>query len=105
MNPSMAYHDGPKEVAARLRLLLEVHRHDYPTQGQFAHWVGVEKTALSNWISPTLPKPLPRDAAIKLCKKVSGLSLDWLYFGSEDGMSRGLLSRLREAEKSVMRVS
>jgi hypothetical protein len=40
--------------------------------------------------------PLSKEFALLLVRRMSGLSLDWLYFGRTDGLSDGMGQRLGE---------
>jgi transcriptional regulator with XRE-family HTH domain len=67
----------------------------------FASRVGWSLSQLSNYENGIR---LSRDAAIQLKEKVEGLTIDWLWFGAEEGLSPSLRRRLRivrDAKKST----
>lgn len=59
---------------------------------EWARRIGWSQSQLSNYENGVR---LSRDAAIHLCRKVPGLTTDWLWFGAENGLSVGLRDRLR----------
>jgi transcriptional regulator with XRE-family HTH domain len=81
-------------VARRIRLLRKALGYD--TAAGFAAAIGWESNRLTNFENGL---PLSKDAAITLCQRVDGLSLDWLYFGKTDALSVSLAKRLSAAEK------
>lgn len=88
---AMAGRDGPEsDVSKRLVQLRAALGFD--TQTAFAAFVGLDLKRYSNFENDL---PLSRDAALTLVRKISGLSLDWLYLGREDALSIALASRLR----------
>jgi transcriptional regulator with XRE-family HTH domain len=67
------------------------------TSTEWAKRIGWSPSQLSNYENGVR---LSFDAAITLVSKVPGLSIDWLVFGNEMGMSLDLRARvLAEAEK------
>jgi len=83
-------------VGARLRLLRTLL--GYPTQGAFAT---VYAIGYSTWSAYENGKPLPQWAAIHLVQRIPGLTLDWIYFGNESGLSGKLLSKLSEIRSAL----
>lgn len=78
-------------TAKRIRQLREAEA--YPTATAFAVKLGITISRLSNLENGY---PLSIDVADRLVKTVPGLSLDWLYYGKEDGLSLSLRKRLQE---------
>ena len=70
----------------------------FPTQKEFAQTAGASVTTMSNWLTTGR---IPRDAAARMCMRISGLSLDWIYLGRVDGLSVAMLSKIRIAEKRI----
>ena|SRR5580765_6061001 len=80
-----------KTVGKRLRRLRKAlgYRH----ANTFAFFLGIPA---SRWGNLENGYPLSKDVMFLLMQKVSGLSLDWLFFGKTDGLSVRLGQRLEE---------
>jgi hypothetical protein len=80
-----------KTVGKRLRHMRRAlgYRH----ANMFAAYLGVPPT---RWNNLENGFPLSKEISFLLLRKVSGLSLDWLYFGRTDGLSERLGQRLGE---------
>jgi transcriptional regulator with XRE-family HTH domain len=78
-------------VGRRLRHLRQAlgYRHG----NTFAHFLGVPAT---RWNNLENGFPLSKEVAFLLLRRVSGLSLDWLYLGRTDGLSMRLGRKLGE---------
>jgi transcriptional regulator with XRE-family HTH domain len=77
------------EVADRVR---RVQRHlGYETDEEFARALGVTKQRINNVLRGSA---LGRDLAVKMVRRVPGLSVDWLWFGNASGMPVGLATEL-----------
>lgn len=63
---------------------------------RWAHHLGWTDTALSNY--ETGFRRVPRDAALKLYRKVAGFDPLWLWTGEKRGLSFDLLRRIEAAE-------
>jgi hypothetical protein len=44
---------------------------------------------------------LPTDVAIAICLLIPGLDLDWIYRGTEDGLSVRILQRLQKLRRQT----
>jgi hypothetical protein len=80
-----------KTVGRRLRHLREAL--DYQHGNAFARYLGIQD---ARWYNLENGYPLSKEVAFLLVQKVSGLSLDWLYYGRTDGLSKSLGQRLGE---------
>ena len=80
-----------KTVGRRLRHLRQAL--NYRHANTFAHFLGI---ADNRWNNLENGYPLSKEVAFLLVQKVSGLSLDWLYYGRTDGLSKSLGQRLGE---------
>jgi transcriptional regulator with XRE-family HTH domain len=80
-----------KTVGRRLRHLRQALNYQYGST--FARHLGITD---ARWYNLENGYPLSKEVAFLLVQKVSGLSLDWLYFGRTDGLSRSLGQRLGE---------
>lgn len=78
-------------VGRRLRHLRQAlgYRH----ANTFAAWLGIPS---SRWNNLENGYPLSKEVAFLLVRKISGLSLDWLYFGRTDALSMRIGRRLGE---------
>ena len=85
-----------KAVAARLRVL-RYFVAGY-SQTAFAAQIGVD---VKRWNNFERGLPLSKDVSFLLCQKVPGLTLDWLFFGKEDGLPSRLQRELVAAEIEV----
>lgn len=61
----------------------------------FAKRLGI---SIKRWSNFENGHPLSNEVAILLVQRFPGLTLDWLYFGVEDGLTRAMAARLEEAE-------
>ncbi len=73
----------------RLRLLRRTLGYEHAKD--FAQFLNISD---SRWNNLENDYPVRMDVALLLCHRVSGLSLDWIYFGRTDGLSVGLDRRL-----------
>lgn len=78
-----------KSVGERLALLRRAL--GYETQSLFATKLGF---GVSQWNNFERGMPLPFPAANKLMAKINGLSLDWIYYGRDGGLSVKLLNQI-----------
>ena len=78
-----------KTVGRRLRHLREAL--GYQHGNAFARHLGIMD---ARWYNLENGYPLSKEVAFLLVQKVSGLSLDWLYYGRTDGLSKGLDKKL-----------
>lgn len=72
----------------QIRVLLE-----FEGQQQMADFLDVSFNRYNN---VERGSPLSHDLAVRICQKVPGMTLDWLYFGKTDGLPLGLAKRLGE---------
>jgi hypothetical protein len=79
---------GQSERLKRLRLA-----YDYKTSTAFAAFLDV---SVQRWNAFENGAPLSREVAFRLVQKISGLSLDWLYFGKTEALPLELARRLGE---------
>ena len=84
-------HKKSQAIGRRLRLLRQVK--GYRHANAFAAFLGIPP---SRWNNLERGYPLSIQVALLLCRRVSGLSLDWIYFGRTDGLSERLGQRLGE---------
>ena len=80
-----------KVIGRRLRPLRKSLGYEYANT--FARHLGIQD---NRWTNLENGYPLSREMAFLLVRKVSGLSLDWLWRGKTDGLSRSLGQRLGE---------
>lgn len=80
-----------KIVGRRLRHLRRALGYEYAST--FARWLGIQD---NRWTNLENGFPLSKEIAFLLVRRVSGLSLDWLYFGRTDGLSERLGQKLGE---------
>lgn len=89
---------GPESDTAQrmqtLRFLQE--GGDLGAQVRFAVWLGITP---KRWNNVERGFPVSRGLADKLIKKFPGLTLDWIYHGSESGLTGAILKRLAEASR------
>src|SRR5580765_2342296 len=78
-----------KIVGRRLRHLRRALGYEYAST--FARWLGIQD---NRWTNLENGFPLSKEVAFLLRRKVSGLSVEWLWFGNTDGLSRSLGQRL-----------
>jgi DNA-binding XRE family transcriptional regulator len=79
-----------EDIAARLAQL----RESFPEMNQaaFASYLGMTAQAWNNY-ERGLRRP-DLATALKICQRVPGLTLDWIYRGEEGGLSARLLRQL-----------
>jgi transcriptional regulator with XRE-family HTH domain len=82
------------EVARRLHVL-RLYRVGFQrgSQTEWARILGISTSRLNNLENGY---PLARDMAARYCAYVSGLTLDWIFFGREEGLDPALKLKLRE---------
>lgn len=78
-----------KVVGRRLRHLRKSLGYEYAST--FARSLGIQD---NRWNNLENGYPLSKEIAFLLVRKISGLSLDWLYYGKTDGLSERLGQRL-----------
>jgi transcriptional regulator with XRE-family HTH domain len=78
-------------IGRRLRHLRKSLGYEYANT--FARSLGIQD---NRWTNLENGFPLSKEIAFLLVRKVSGLSLDWLYYGRTDGLSERLGQRLGE---------
>jgi hypothetical protein len=79
---------GQSERLRRLRTAF-----GYPTSTGFAAFLDI---SVQRWNAFENGAPLSREVAFLLVRKISGLSLDWLYFGKSEALPLELARRLGE---------
>jgi transcriptional regulator with XRE-family HTH domain len=88
-----------QEVARRLRAVmgeLKLNRR------QMADYLGVAENRLGNWLGKGPKSSMPaEEALILLCRKVPGLTLDYMYRGLLDHVPTGLAIRLMAREQGM----
>lgn len=67
-------------------------------QTSFAARIGIE---VKRWNNFERGSPLSKEIAILLVQKIPGLTLDWLFLGKEDGLTRTRQLELADAMKAV----
>ena len=89
-------------VSARLRRLRAYLGHTDARGGQsaMARWLDISTQRWSNFENN---KPLSHEMAVKLCRMVPGLTLDWLYFGKTEGLPVRLARDLEDQPVSLSR--
>lgn len=65
----------------------------YDTDTAWANYLGVPVQRWSNVVNGV---PVSKDFAILLCRKVPGLTLDYVFFGKTDGLPVALARQLGE---------
>jgi DNA-binding XRE family transcriptional regulator len=83
--------DSPHAVGRRVTRLWRAL--EYPTSAAFAHHLGVSPSRLNNVERGT---PLSIDLAKTICRRVPGMSLDWLYHGNPAALPLQLAKTLDE---------
>ena len=61
----------------------------------FAAWLGISK---QRWSNVEHGLPLSIAVADRLCERIPGLTLDWLYYGKVDGLAVALARRLARSQ-------
>lgn len=82
-------HKKNKVIGRRLRHLRKSLGYEYAST--FARSLGIQD---NRWTNLENGFPLSKEIAFLLVRKISGLSLDWLYYGKTDGLSERLSQRL-----------
>ena len=77
--------------AVRLRRLRKAL--GYKSGAEFARFLGISK---ARWWNFENGYPLPREMVFLLCKKIDGLTSDWIYFGREQFLTVDLRDKLRQ---------
>jgi DNA-binding transcriptional regulator YiaG len=77
--------EGASERLLRLREALA------GTQVEFCTRFGF---AVSAWSNYERGSPIGKAAALKLVRKIHGLTLDWIYFGNSSGLTMEMAKRL-----------
>ncbi len=67
-------------------------------QTSFAARIGIE---VKRWNNFERGSPLSKEIAFLLVQKIPGLTLDWLFLGREDGLTRTRQLELADALKAV----
>lgn len=85
--------DLAQAAGKRLHAIWDEIRHIFnlETVDDYAEFMGVGRNALSNWLNGYHPPTI--HAMIRLCDK-SGVTLDWIYRGSAEGLAYGKTVRL-----------
>lgn len=86
-----------KERLVRLRTT-----HGFATSTAFAAFLDI---SVQRWNAFENGAPISREVAFLLVQKISGLSLDWIYFGKTEALPLGLLRRLGELDPPGKRTS
>ncbi len=92
--------ESDEAVVARLKLLREVL--GYISGAGFAAFLGISP---QRWNNFEVGKPLSKDVALKLVRKVPGISLDWLYRGRAEALSFEMARKLGEFARPAERKS
>lgn len=85
------------DIGERLRLLRLAL--DMSVAAQFAAYIGIEPQTYNNWERGRQRPQL--DMALLICRRVPGLTLDWIYLGEAAGLPMGLNDKLIEAAASL----
>ncbi len=83
-------------LATRLKALRYMIAGD--NQTTFAAQMGIE---VKRWNNFERGSPLSKEIAFLLVQKIPGLTLDWLFLGREDGLTRTRQLELADALKAV----
>jgi len=84
------------DLAKRLKALRYMIAGD--NQTTFAAQMGIE---VKRWNNFERGSPLSKEIAFLLVQKIPGLTLDWLFLGREDGLTRTRQLELADALKAV----
>ncbi len=84
------------DLATRLKALRFMIARD--NQTTFAAQMGIE---VKRWNNFERGSPLSKEIAFLLVQKIPGLTLDWLFLGREDGLTRTRQLELADALKAV----
>jgi hypothetical protein len=77
---------GQADRLKRIRRALQ-----FETSTAFAAFLDIDSSRYNAFENG---RPLSRDVAFRLVRKIPGLSLDWIYFGKADGLPIELARRL-----------
>jgi hypothetical protein len=77
------------EMAKRLR-----HLRQSLSEDNIARWAQRVGIAYTRWHNFESGYPISIEAAIQLCRRINGLTLDYIYFGKPDGLPMHLHQRL-----------
>jgi hypothetical protein len=89
----MAVHDDETDEAVSRRLKLLREAMHFSTAASFAAYLGISDRRWNNF---EVGKPLSREVAMLIVRKIPGISLDWLYRGRQEGLSFEMGVRLGE---------
>jgi len=89
--------DSNEARAFRLACLQEA-KMPGQTQTAFAAKVGLDVKRWNNYLRGW---PLPQDAALILIKAIPGITYQWLWHGSLDGVPMALQTELEDAGKRI----
>ena len=91
---------SPKTVEYDPATRLKALRHMIAGENQttFAAQMGIE---VKRWNNFERGSPLSKEIAFLLVQKIPGLTLDWLFLGREDGLTRTRQLELADALKVV----
>jgi hypothetical protein len=87
---------GHRLTAVKYRLALLPRIMELPNQAAVADALGI---GYSGWMNIVGGENLSSRVATLLVRNVPGLTRDWLYDGTEDGLSVQMLRRIRTAER------
>lgn len=87
-------------LAKRMIILREALGYD--TQLGFATYLGYSMQRYNNWERGT---NVPHNVALEIVRRVPGLTTDWLYRGSLDGVSYSLVQKIQAAERRLYLMS
>jgi transcriptional regulator with XRE-family HTH domain len=90
--------ESDEAIAARIVLLREAL--GYENAADFARRLGITQQRLSNWENnrPALPHQ-----GARMIRRVTGATLDWLYFGVENGLPRDVAEALQSRRRERAR--
>ena len=93
--------DPAEEVPGQSERLKRLRKsHGFETSTAFAAFLDI---SVQRWNAFENGAPLSREVAFLLVKKISGLSLDWLYFGKTEALPLELARRLGALDPSGKR--
>lgn len=78
--------------------LVKIRRAHAPTSLAFANWIGITPQRWSNFENGM---PLSKDVAIRLVRRIHGLTLDYVFLGRTEGLSVDLARKLGELPPST----
>jgi hypothetical protein len=86
-----AREDSAEAIAKRLQLLRRMEAGD--NQVVFAHRLGIER---SRWNNLERGYPLSKDVALRIVQTWPDITLDWLFLGRTEGLTRRRAAELEE---------